>query len=304
MGSAKSGTRAQLLSYGGAAIALIMTGPAVLFGAIARATSWLDTEYGCPAPSGHSSKLVMPLVLQYLTPPAVAWFGLGAISAAVMSSTDSSLLSASSLLARNFYQKVLRPNCSEQEVVYALWAFIVFNCIISTTLAIQYKSIYELFVLCGDFMYVIVFPQLLLVLYWSPANTYGSVASFSTALLLRLLVGDKYLGLPPAFSFGVIEAPCPQDPQQLCQGELPFRTIVMLLGLLTHVIVSGVTHLLFTRLRLPLSLDLLGCYRRSKCGEVLQSTTNTMDTPQHLQGLSLKEMPSIPETYKNYQVHF
>ena len=28
--------------------------------------------------------------------------------------------------------------------------------------AIEYKSIYELFVLCGDFMFVIVFPQLLL----------------------------------------------------------------------------------------------------------------------------------------------
>ena len=34
--SSKSATRAQMLSYGGAAIALIMTGPSVLFGAVGK----------------------------------------------------------------------------------------------------------------------------------------------------------------------------------------------------------------------------------------------------------------------------
>ena len=52
------------------------------------------------------TQVVLPLVLLYLTPKAVACFGLGAISAAVMSSTDSSMLSASTMMARNFYQKV------------------------------------------------------------------------------------------------------------------------------------------------------------------------------------------------------
>merc|ERR1719348_1991833 len=95
-----------------------------------------------------------------------------------MSSTDSSMLSASTMIARNFYQKVIRPKAGEKEVIYALWVCICINCIIATSLAIEYKSIYELFVLCGDFMFVIVFPQLTLVLYWELANTYGSVMSF------------------------------------------------------------------------------------------------------------------------------
>ncbi len=34
--SSKTALRAQMLSYGGAAIALIMTGPSVLFGAIGK----------------------------------------------------------------------------------------------------------------------------------------------------------------------------------------------------------------------------------------------------------------------------
>ena len=33
-----------MLSYGGAAIALIMTGPSVLFGAVAKVTAWSNVE--------------------------------------------------------------------------------------------------------------------------------------------------------------------------------------------------------------------------------------------------------------------
>merc|ERR1719412_2219781 len=102
-------------------------------------------------PNATDVGTVLPLCLQYLTPPVVAFFGLGAISAAVMSSTDSSMLSASTMVARNVYQRVFRPNCKEREVIYALWVCIVINCCIATTLAIVYKSIYTLFVLCGDF---------------------------------------------------------------------------------------------------------------------------------------------------------
>ena len=53
-------------------------------------------------------RLVLPLVLQYLTPTAVAFVGLGAISAAVMSSADSSVLSASSMFAHNIYKMIFR----------------------------------------------------------------------------------------------------------------------------------------------------------------------------------------------------
>ena len=88
-------------------------------------------------------------------------------------------------------------------------------------------------VLCGDFTYVILFPQLLLVLYWAQSNTYGAISSFLVSLILRLLVGDKYLGLPALLSFGSVSVPCPTEeaPELLCEGELPYRTFVMLIGL-------------------------------------------------------------------------
>merc|ERR1712088_898167 len=71
--SSKTANRAMFLSYGGAAIALIMTGPSVLFGAIAKNTNWEAAGYLCGAPSDESddstpTKVVLPLALQYLTP--------------------------------------------------------------------------------------------------------------------------------------------------------------------------------------------------------------------------------------------
>merc|ERR1719384_3002728 len=209
--SSKTAKRAQLLSYGGGIIALIMTGPSVLFGAIAKATDWSQTDYKGPAPKDDCSKVVLPLALQYLTPKAVAFFGLGAVSAAVMSSTDSSMLSASTMIARNFYQIVFRPKASDKEIIWVLWGCIIVNCCIATTLVIVYRSIYDLFVLCGDFMFVIVFGQLTLVLFFEKANTYGSVFSFFLSLLLRLLCGDSAMNLSASISFGEISVECPTE---------------------------------------------------------------------------------------------
>ena len=48
------------------------------------------------------------MVMQYLCPPWVSFIGLGAVSAAVMSSADSSILSASSMFARNIYKSIFR----------------------------------------------------------------------------------------------------------------------------------------------------------------------------------------------------
>lgn len=58
-------------------------------------------------PYDHPS-LILPLVIQYLTPTYVAFVGLGALSAAVMSSADSSVLAASSMFAHNIWGGLFR----------------------------------------------------------------------------------------------------------------------------------------------------------------------------------------------------
>ncbi|KAI8503947.1 High affinity choline transporter 1 [Branchiostoma belcheri] len=108
--SSSSALRAQILSFVAAFGCLLMAIPSVLIGAIGSSTDWPSTSYGKdPATEDPpQASLILPLVLQHLTPVWVSFFGLGAVSAAVMSSADSSILSASSMFSRNVYKLVFR----------------------------------------------------------------------------------------------------------------------------------------------------------------------------------------------------
>ncbi|GFG28857.1 hypothetical protein Cfor_00436, partial [Coptotermes formosanus] len=111
--SSKTAGRAQILSYVAAFGCIIMAIPPVLIGAIAKATPWNETGYTGAYPlTTEETSMILPMVLQYLTPSAVSFFGLGAVSAAVMSSADSSVLSASSMFARNVYKLIFRQRVS------------------------------------------------------------------------------------------------------------------------------------------------------------------------------------------------
>lgn len=106
--SARTEKGAMYLSYIAAIGCFIMAIPSVIIGAIAKSADWNSTRYNQTTIPQEDLKLVLPLVLQYLTPAAVSFFGLGAVSAAVMSSADSSVLSASSMYARNVWKLVFR----------------------------------------------------------------------------------------------------------------------------------------------------------------------------------------------------
>jgi Na+/proline symporter len=76
-------------------------------------SAWNETGYKGVYPlTTEESSMILPMVLQYLTPSFVSFFGLGAVSAAVMSSADSSVLSASSMFARNVYKLIFRQRVS------------------------------------------------------------------------------------------------------------------------------------------------------------------------------------------------
>ena len=79
---------------------------------------WKQAGYGTQSPIDRNEEsLILPIVLQYLTPTAVSFIGLGAVSAAVMSSADSSLLSASSMFTRNIYNMVLRQKVDKIKIL-------------------------------------------------------------------------------------------------------------------------------------------------------------------------------------------
>ena len=153
---------------------------------------WNQTDYK----GGHilyngtladeDARMILPMVLQYLCPPFIAFFGLGSVSAAVMSSADSSVLSASSMFARNVYKLIFRPNASETEILWVMRAAIFIVGAMATAMALTIKTIYGLWAMCSDLVYVILFPQLLIVVHFKEwCNTYGSLGAYIIGLFFR-----------------------------------------------------------------------------------------------------------------------
>ncbi|CAB3226841.1 unnamed protein product [Arctia plantaginis] len=147
--SSKTAGRAQILSYVAAIGCIFMAIPPVLIGAIAKGTAWNETGYkGDLTEDGQltseQTSMILPLVLQYLTPDFISFFGLGAVSAAVMSSADSSVLSASSMFARNVYKLIFRQNASEMEIIWVMRVSILVVGFLATLMALTIPSIYGL----------------------------------------------------------------------------------------------------------------------------------------------------------------
>lgn len=108
-------------------------------------SAWNETGYKGPYPlTVEETSMILPMVLQYLTPSFVSFFGLGAVSAAVMSSADSSVLSASSMFARNVYKLIFRQKASEMEIIWVMRVSILIVGCLATVMALTIPSIYGL----------------------------------------------------------------------------------------------------------------------------------------------------------------
>lgn len=214
-----------LAGIGCAAIAV----PAGLIGAIGVTADWSAAGVTAPEPAS----LVLPYVFKYLTPPAIATVGLAMIAAAVMSSVDSSILSAASMLVWNVYRPLLRPKAPEKEIRLVIRCGIVLVGAAATLLAITAQSVYQLWYLCSDLVYVILFPQLVMVLFFKRANWIGAAAGASLSLFLRLGGGEPYLYVPAYLPY----------PMRGDDGVIyfPFRTTAMLAGLVAIGVVSLLT---------------------------------------------------------------
>lgn len=241
--SARTARGARNLSYVAGIGCALMAIPAVLVGAIGASTDWNATDYRYygvqPIPS-EDFKLILPLVLQYLCPKAVGVIGLGAVSAAVMSSADSSVLSSSSMFARNVYAPFRRlcGKVSDREILWVMRIAILLVGACACVLAIVIKSIYGLFYLCADLVYVILLPQLVCVLYFKHVNVYGSFIGFVAGCFFRLTGGEPLITGPKGEQLypPLIEYPW----YDFCKPYqcFPFKTMSMVISLLCVIVFS------------------------------------------------------------------
>ncbi len=134
----------------------------------------------------------------------------------------------------NVYRPLVKPEVSTEGLAKVIRRCIWIIGIATTLLALQIKSVYALWFLCSDFVYVILFPQLVTALFDKKANYYGAVAGFLVSLILRIGGGDSILGIPQLIPYPMVD-----DAGVVL---FPSKTLAMVSGLITIMIVSRLTQ--------------------------------------------------------------
>ncbi|XP_063731552.1 high-affinity choline transporter 1-like isoform X2 [Eleginops maclovinus] len=258
--SAASSAQAQVTCFAAAGTVFIMGIPSVIIGAVASTADWNQTAYGLPSPfeRGEAGK-ILPLSLQYLTPTWLSVLGIGSVAAAVMSSMDSVLLSSASMFTQNIYKMTLRKQATERELKWVIRISVLVVGLAGTGLAFGDNSVFGLWLVSGDLLYCVIFPQLICVLHFRSANSYGAFSGFTVGLLLRALSGEPLLGIP-----AVILYPGWREVDGVILQYFPFRTIAMLASLISVIAVSWLVQLGFCNKLIPQSWDLLGVFEEEK----------------------------------------
>jgi len=207
------------LSIVAGVICLLAAVAPVIIGMVSATVDWSTIAAGAPA----EASATLPWVVRYLTSPWVSVIGLGAVAAAVMSSVDSSVLSASSMGIWNVYKPLVDPGLPDSRLAKLIQRCIWIVGVAATLIAFNVGSVYALWFLCSDFVYCLLFPALVCALFDPKANGYGALAGFLLAAFLRFGGGDSTLGIPAYLTY-------PTD--------FPFRTVAMLSGLVAIVVVS------------------------------------------------------------------
>jgi high affinity choline transporter 7 len=142
---------------------------------------------------------------------------------------------------------------SEMEIIWVMRTGIGVVGILSTIMALTIPSIYGLWSMCSDLVYVILFPQLLMVVHFkSYCNTYGSLTAYIIAFVVRISGGEPIIGLPAFIHF-------PGFDEEKNEQTFPFRTMAMLISLITLIGVSYGTQIVFLSGRLAPNYDIFRC---------------------------------------------
>ena len=147
---------------------------------------------------------VYPDLVVQLFPPLLIGLFVAIILSAIMSTTDSLLILASTTLVKDFYQKIYHPELAEKRaVLYLRVATVVMSIAALMVSSMEIRLIFW-FSLFGWAGIACAFcPPLILTLFWKGTNKYGAMAGasggFLTAILWKTFSGGILYEMVPGF---------------------------------------------------------------------------------------------------------
>jgi Na+/proline symporter len=141
-------------------------------------------------------------VVQHVLNGSVAILVTAAIIAAIVSSADSALHSASSCLTRDIYHMVLKPKASEKEILIVSKISIVFVGVTGVAIGIAAPNVLEALLLGYSMSAAGLFFPLLIGHYWKGATRLGAIVGIVGGAFFTLffkLMGTPFDYLPAVF---------------------------------------------------------------------------------------------------------
>jgi SSS family transporter len=121
--------------------------------------------------------LLVTAALQHLAPVLTAIF-IAALTAALMSTSDSSLLAGASIVTENLIPVITGKKLSDKQSLWGTRAMVVVNAGIGIIIALAATTIYDLAVLAWSLLLVGLFVPFAFGMYWKKANSAGAVSAF------------------------------------------------------------------------------------------------------------------------------
>jgi sodium/proline symporter len=138
---------------------------------------------------GNGAQNVLPLLVERILPLTLVGIYIAAVLSAIMSTIDSLLVVASSAISRDFYQQILKPNKTEEELsktsrlitlLLAIFALII---AIIVAIAVPERTIFWFVIFGWSGIAATFCPTIILSLFWDKFNEKGAISAMITGFL-------------------------------------------------------------------------------------------------------------------------
>ncbi len=124
-----------------------------------------------------TSYLLVSAAMTHLPPILTAIF-IAALTSALMSTSDSSLLAGASAVTENLIPVITGKKLEGKSALWWTRGMVIFNAVVAISIALWAQTIYELSILAWSLLLVGLFVPFAFGMYWKKANSWGAVAAF------------------------------------------------------------------------------------------------------------------------------